>query len=647
MKDTLKSHGLLLRIFISLALLFLIFSFIQFNVQMKSSLTELDTNMKTQQLNISERLNTIDRLYSALERDLDRQMEVVLIEMSNRYKETGNIDFDLEEIRKEFQDFDLYIINDRNTIVRTTDEVDLNLDFGMEGVFQDFLKEIRSTNSYVSDRVNLSVLTSDIKKYGYYGSHDGQYVFETGYSMKNLVDKLGSDSLDNLVTKATEMSPHILGIRVFNSYGKAYNDSVVLDQANYPIRFEAYEESKERVKTIKVVKQVNSFINETYVYLPFIPEGKYVDTPTLILEFTYTDQFVKEAVAAQLFQQLTLMLFIILIIMGSYILYKKRVLNPLKEIVEGLDDFDEIHINSDPKDEFQYIGDTLKEIMRALRRSINTIEIQNRTLEQAVYDKTSELSEKNEELSRTIQSLKEAQSKLIAKERIQSINKVMIEMNHRLNTPLGNCISSASYTEHLLNNSLGKIEAPLLEDLNEAVDAMIINLNKSRDIIEALNVVSKVNADNPSEVINLKECLIECISDFRAQRKGIYPVSLKCDERIHLLTEPTLFKNAIYYLTHFSTIHSTLKEGVEIDVSETSKAIRVEYISEKENETFLLSDATEPFYLDSFRPGISGLELYLANRIFIDALKGTIQIEKSKRQDVYNIVVEIPKELEN
>lgn len=163
-------------------LLTLIIIFISYNNYQRTR-ELIESNYKNHQ-NLVEKniLNSIINVDDALE-IADNQLNQEIREYSqvllDKYENNPNVrDWDLEELKKEFGDYEIHIVNSDLEIIATTFEPDLGLDFKQYPSFAQLLRKRLEGDSLVIDKLDLSVNTGEFNKYSYQPTPDHEYLLE-------------------------------------------------------------------------------------------------------------------------------------------------------------------------------------------------------------------------------------------------------------------------------------------------------------------------------------------------------------------------------------------------------------------------------------------------------------------------------------
>ena len=113
------------------------------------------------------------------------------------------------------------------------------------------------------------------------------------------------------------------------------------------------------------------------------------------------------------------------------------------------------------------------------------------TLEQKVEDRTQELSERNVELARTLEQLRETQDQLIMQEKMASLGDLVAGVAHEMNNPIGVIHSAADTT----NRGIRKIKN-LLKDGQDGNQ-----IQQSFDMLERNNEIIMLASDRVAKIV--------------------------------------------------------------------------------------------------------------------------------------------------
>ncbi len=168
--------------YILIIALFLIIVFISYTSYRSTVEVIEDKYNHRQQLvekSILQTIIYINDTYKIAEQQLNQEMEEYSLIMREKYKHNPDVmGWDLESLKEEFGDYEIYILSSELEIIKTTFPKDLGLDFSVYSGFSQVLRERLEGDSFTVDRLDISTSTGEIKKYSYYPTHDNKYLLE-------------------------------------------------------------------------------------------------------------------------------------------------------------------------------------------------------------------------------------------------------------------------------------------------------------------------------------------------------------------------------------------------------------------------------------------------------------------------------------
>lgn len=189
-------RNLILTLGISISLLVILIMLFNYTNARKDMLHD---NAETEQLveeNILHAVNSSDAAYSIIEKSLSEKMEQYTKILMNTYKKNPNIDsWNLNAFKKQFDGFDIFVLNDNLVITHSSRKADLGLDFKEFGI-TDLLMGRLNSGKFETDRMEISEATKQANKFSYMATPDKKYLIELGAT---------SEKFDNLI-KDLDMS---------------------------------------------------------------------------------------------------------------------------------------------------------------------------------------------------------------------------------------------------------------------------------------------------------------------------------------------------------------------------------------------------------------------------------------------------------
>lgn len=172
-------------------------------------------------------------------------------------------------------------------------------------------------------------------------------------------------------------------------------------------------------------------------------------------------------------KKLHFVLFVILIITSMLISYfaSKYMKKPISNILNMISQFENqraiIIKTSTRDDEFGIIENSFIDMANTITEDQNQLELR--------------ITQRTEELTKTMDELMNAQNKIMLTEKMNSLNKFISSLAHEINTPLGNTLTSVTFTETVLSDLITSIENGKL--------SKTIFVNKLMNIIESVEII--------------------------------------------------------------------------------------------------------------------------------------------------------------
>lgn len=199
MYNFLKKYRFL--VIVALAIVIFIISYINYSNSKELIREKYEGRQKLVEKNILETVNYINDSYQIAEEQLNAEMKEYSQIMREKYKVNPDVmNWDLEQLKNEFEDYDIYIIDKNLKIIRSTFKDDIGLDFSKYGSFSKILRRRLNSDSFSADRLDLATATGEIKKYSYMPTHDNKYLSELSikvqekYSSLRRLDMFGDAS---------------------------------------------------------------------------------------------------------------------------------------------------------------------------------------------------------------------------------------------------------------------------------------------------------------------------------------------------------------------------------------------------------------------------------------------------------------------
>ena len=248
------------------------------------------------------------------------------------------------------------------------------------------------------------------------------------------------------------------------------------------------------------------------------------------------------------------------------------------------------------------------------------------------------------ELSQAIDSLRCAQADLIQSEKLAALGKLVAGVAHELNTPVGNCVTTASALDHYAAELLVQVErgdlrrSSLLEfmdQLHAGVELLLRNLNKAADLVQVFKQVAVDRTSDRRRHFNLAEVVREVILVLSPMLKDKpYRIVSQIPEEIELDSYPGALGQVVVNLINNAVEHGFegRDHGEVVISAEAGAEHMVSLIATDDGKgipTESLGQIFDPFFTTRLGHGGSGLGLHITHNLVTAVLGGKISVSSA------------------
>lgn len=265
----------------------------------------------------------------------------------------------------------------------------------------------------------------------------------------------------------------------------------------------------------------------------------------------------------------------------------------------------------------------------------------NGTLEQHVVQRTNALSLSNQELSKTLQTLQQAQDELVRSEKLVALGSLVAGIAHELNTPIGNSLMAATTLEdHTKDMAAAIAEGALRRSTLDqfvstnqtATDILIRNLRRASELISSFKQVAVDQASSQRRNFHLIEVVNEIIITLGPTlKKTPFKIDCDIDDSLWLDSYPGALGQILVNLINNALLHgfdgrvqglikvqayASRPGWVELTVTDNGNGIA------EDN----LQKIFDPFFTTKLGQGGSGLGLNIVHNLATGVLGGRIEV---------------------
>mgnify|MGYP000867195705 FL=1 len=592
------THPMLVMIMITLPVIGVI-SALDYRQVEGALIAEEDLLRDQTEKSVTQSIRLMDAGLKLFDGTLDRRMEEGFGPVLAEYERAGRnpAEMDLSHVREELGgEMEIYIINASGVVEYTTYPPDLGLDFRQIPYFYDRITKIRLGDTFAADRVVAEPASGLLRKYAYLPSPDHRYLFELGLVCSAAETDRFDPQYQTLKAALMRLNPALEGIRIFDCYGRLINvtdsESPTDPAAINPIARAVFEEKQDRTLPNSTAGTITRYI------LVDLSVPDHPSDASRVVELTYSTAPLDARLAEMRFSHALLAVLASLAACCIAFPVSRRITRPIREIVDDVNTIargDHDHrIRVSTGSEFtrleMSIGimvDSLKENIRRLRESEETLRQYSTHLEDQVRERTAELEESS-----------------------RAANLYLDIMVHDINN--ANTVA-IGYTQFLADALEGEQQ--------EMAKKMLSRLNQSSYVIRCVATLRKARE---SEVVltwmDLDGVIREQVANHlegRVQYEG-HPVTVLADDLL-----PQVFANLLGNATKFGGP----AVGITVRVEERGEEVVVSV----EDDGPGIPDAMKRELFRRFQKGEgeltgAGLGLYIC-RMLIERYGGRIWVD--------------------
>lgn len=286
----------------------------------------------------------------------------------------------------------------------------------------------------------------------------------------------------------------------------------------------------------------------------------------------------------------------------------------------------------------------------------------NDELEQRVAKRTVELSEVNQALKKSLETVQATQNRMVETEKMAALGSLVAGIAHEINTPVGIGVTAASLLDERTQKILelynsGAIKRSDFESyLKAAAESstyILSNLRRAADLIHSFKQVATDQSNNDCRKFKIKDYIENILLSLRPKlKKTNHEIRLECPDNLVITSSPGAFSQLLTNLVMNSLIHgfNGINEGeIGIAVSESEGFLSIQY-SDNGNgmDEQTLKNIYNPFFTTKRSHGGTGLGMHIVYNIVTQKLGGQISVESMIEEGtLFDIRIPLKQEIDN
>lgn len=268
------------------------------------------------------------------------------------------------------------------------------------------------------------------------------------------------------------------------------------------------------------------------------------------------------------------------------------------------------------------------------------LQAMNASLEARVTERTAELARANDALQKSMDDLRAMQARIVEQEKFAALGGLVAGVAHEMNTPVGVCITSASFLADKVRGLRNEIDSgsirrsELLDFMSQAEEAsqtLVANLERTAELVRAFKRLAVDEAGTNARVIELCPFIDDILGGLRPVCEDAgHRLDYKCSARgITMYVPPPALAQVVGHLVRNSLDHAfiagvTGRMLLEVVCTEGS----VELLFSDDGQGMgpdVLAHIFEPFFTTRRQAGATGLGLHIVYNTVTRTLGGTIE----------------------
>ncbi|MCM3758709.1 methyl-accepting chemotaxis protein [Sporosarcina aquimarina] len=383
-------RNLILTLVISISVLVIAIVSINYIRTQENLEVEKEQSEKLIEENLLSVIESSDVAYSIIEESLSGKMEAFTKILQEEYQKNPNVEsWDLESFKKQFDGFDIFMMNDQFVVEYATREADLGLDLKEFGL-KDLLQQRMDEGVFVADRLEISAATKETNKFSYTPTPDKKYMIQIAATADQFSDLIQSMDLEKVTTDLKKKHEYVKDIGIYTididgvpSYSmNKKNDkgeAALLPKSLMETGTKAIGDNKE-----KVIKNLDGESGLSHKLIPQIDLDASEENAfrqSRLLSLTYDDNYYSKRLQANNITSIVMVIVSIIVSVILSIVIGRRVSKPVHEFSLIIDQTAKLNFTKNEhvdnlltrKDDFGVLAEQYEEMLVSVRGAFEKV----------------------------------------------------------------------------------------------------------------------------------------------------------------------------------------------------------------------------------------------------------------------------------
>ena len=254
-----------------------------------------------------------------------------------------------------------------------------------------------------------------------------------------------------------------------------------------------------------------------------------------------------------------------------------------------------------------------------------------------------------------VQRLQQTRQQLVMQEKMASLGGLVAGVAHEINTPLGICVTAASYLQDELTelSSLQRDKQLTAQGFSDCLDGAMTacqmladNTQRVAALVQSFKQVAVDRASISVRELEVSSYLAEILASLEPElRKGQCSVDFRPQPGLVLVADAGILARLLEHLVMNSLQHAFLPQQtdrqIRLQVSQQGNQLLLQYQDNGQGmATELIPRLFEPFFTTKRHQGYSGLGSHIIYNLVTVELQGSIQARSEAKQGLsYRILL--------
>lgn len=346
-------------------------------------------------------IHGIDLILLMIENKTSKKAENIQNSVIEKYNTMGSLVFSLEDFLDEKDYININIIDENNTIFRSTDSSNIGIDFNEWDKMKESLDKIRNGGHSDIDGIGSSSVTGKPMNYIYKSTDDKKYIVEIGIDLSTYAEGSHETITMNNVFQELINNKYVLNLEYFDTFGTKYsffnnddNSSMKIDEKDRVY----FEKARDTLTSISTINKIDGQ-TLTEVFSPYKSIKNY-DEISGMIKITYDFSYYNTEVIKYIVLIIIIAVFFILTF--TYIMRKKVsiIMSPIDTLLDGINEVSmgkyNTTIDIKANNEFRILGNNFNNMVKEIETNKREV-IEKRDEIEIMYEEQIAISQELEE----------------------------------------------------------------------------------------------------------------------------------------------------------------------------------------------------------------------------------------------------------